>query len=193
MSPTSRLKLRLFAFFALWFAPVTALVSWSISRLFGDDESLARILVTSGIGGLLYGAAMAIFVGRAHIRGVRNHASLMSDEVLGVRQVRSLVLAAPVEDLFEHALQTVQALPRARITTVDRNGGVIEARVPASWKSWGELVSVRVSRTPMGETSVSIASRPSFRFTVADYGTNLGNVVAIERALRLRAGELDIQ
>lgn len=182
MTANARLYLKLFAHMAIPFAIVMLPFNW-LATMITEDLSNGWAIGTSAASAVLYGAFMARVFGRRHVRAVEALVGAPTDEALSPRQTKILHVDLPPAEVFERCRKAIGAMPRARITSADAATGVIEAKVGAAMKSWGEIVNVRVEPAPSGTSSIEISSRPSFRPTIVDYGVNLQNVLAIERAL----------
>ena len=76
---------------------------------------------------------------------------------------------------FNHAERALVSL-HARITRSDLQGGLIEATLPLSWRSWGETFTVRISGLD-GAVLLDVSSRPrTLMFGFMDFGKNADNV-----------------
>jgi hypothetical protein len=73
-----------------------------------------------------------------------------------------------------------------RIVGEDRDRRTIAARVPFSFKSWGEVVTVQLSGVD-GDVRVDVASQSSWRMTLGDWGKNRHNVDLVLQFLNARS------
>jgi hypothetical protein len=76
---------------------------------------------------------------------------------------------------FNHAERALTSL-HARITRSDLQSGLIEATFPASWRSWGEAFTVRISGGDR-DVLLDVNSRPrTLMFGFMDFGKSGDNV-----------------
>jgi hypothetical protein len=61
------------------------------------------------------------------------------------------------------------------VTVADRSGGRLEARMPMTFRSWGEWVQVDVSGAD-GNVLLRIRSASRWRTTLIDWGKNADNL-----------------
>lgn len=63
----------------------------------------------------------------------------------------------------------------AEIINEDSGSGIIKAKTKISWKSFGEIITIRFSENGK-QVTVFVESRPLLGTTLVDYGKNLQNV-----------------
>jgi hypothetical protein len=92
-----------------------------------------------------------------------------------VKRESSINLQGSYDDLWD---ECIAALKRAKINikTLDAKQGLIEGNTSASWKSWGEIVVVQVTRLSNEECKVQIKSDSKMVTTLYDYGKNASNI-----------------
>jgi hypothetical protein len=81
--------------------------------------------------------------------------------------------------VFDAFAAAVAAL-RARVERQDRDAGLLEARTRMGMRSWGERLTVEVTRGSGGRTHVAVSSK--LRAQLVDWGKNRENVDRIMRA-----------
>lgn len=64
-------------------------------------------------------------------------------------------------------------------TMVSETSTRLTARTGVSWRSFGEVISCDIESHGSSLQSITVASRPWFPMTLADYGANLSNVRAV--------------
>jgi hypothetical protein len=65
---------------------------------------------------------------------------------------------------------------KVRLTAIDAKQGMIEGRTSRNWRSWGEIIDIRVAQTQPTECTVHIKSRCSQAGVVIDWGKNASNI-----------------
>jgi hypothetical protein len=85
------------------------------------------------------------------------------------------------EDAFARVKQALTVIG-AVITAEHEPAGQIEAKVPFSFKSWGELVKVQVTGSD-DQVLVNIVSQTAWWATLGDWGKNQQNVDLIRQFL----------
>ena len=71
----------------------------------------------------------------------------------------------------------------AKIKSEDRDQGLIKAEVGMSWKSFGEVVYIKISEQNSGHVSVQVSSSPKVKTTLVDFGKGSANVERITSLL----------
>ncbi len=93
---------------------------------------------------------------------------------------------------FNHAERALTSL-HARITQSDLQSGLIQATFPASWQSWGEMFTVRISGGD-GAVLLDVTSRPrTLMFGFLDFGKNADNVRRFATAPAFDSSTVDAQ
>lgn len=142
------------------------------------------------VSGLLYGFMMTLFVGIYHKRSVKRKGFSLSEDMLRVHQNRNLSLSLPYETAFNDCIRALESLEKSNVKTADSSTGKIEVTVGWSWKSWGEKITINISKSEDNQTEIDISSRPTLRTTIVDYSKNFENVENISIFLRQRASDL---
>jgi hypothetical protein len=90
-------------------------------------------------------------------------------------QERTADVALDAAAAFAASLAALQVIPKLRIAKEDRDAGEIDARTRMTWRSFGELVTVRVTKLGDDRARVRIRSEPIGR-QQWDYGKSVENV-----------------
>ncbi|MEW6599830.1 MAG: hypothetical protein AB1499_02580 [Nitrospirota bacterium] len=145
------------------------------SSLYGPDIGLPAGLIS----GLVLGAIMFVILGLLHGRAVRKVSGSASAQSLSTFQNRSIKLPLSFEKSFDLSLESLGVIRKCRVREQDRSGGIIVAESSVNWKTWGDTISIELTRTGGEETGVRVSSRPTSWSTIVDYGKNLDNVEKI--------------
>ncbi len=130
--------------------------------------------------GILFGLAMSAVLGTLALRVTRG----LKPGALAVRQERTVDVAGSRAEATERARAALAAIPGARPPTLDDAAGSLETRVGPDWRSWGEVVTARLTQSSPGLFRVCVRSRPRWWTTVVDYGKGFRNVEAVVAALK---------
>jgi hypothetical protein len=169
------------AYAVLWAAAVSAVAAGV--RYLTEDHDSFQIIAGAVVGCLAGFRVLARSFRREQEAAVLTPGAAPPGDSLAV--VCSLMLDCELAHGFDAALGAARMLPRIKIVRVDRDRGLIVARVGLSGQSWGERIGVRVSATESaGPTRVEVESRPSWRLTLTDGGRNTANVGTICTAIR---------
>lgn len=101
------------------------------------------------------------------------------------RQISFEVVGTP-DDLL---MPMVQALSDMRCYRFSRDGLIVTARTPISWRSIGEVMTVRLSDAAAGRTLVEASSHSALRTVIFDWGKNNYNLKRFETAFRARMAQ----
>jgi hypothetical protein len=100
-----------------------------------------------------------------------------------VSQSSVLTIAGPVESAVRSAQRALVLVGAKDVRVETGTDARLHARVPMSWNSWGERLRLDFTSTSADAVQVRVASSPSFRLTLVDFGKNLQNVERIRDAL----------
>jgi hypothetical protein len=158
------------------------MVALGLSRGFGVGFSLRLVLVTvvlSAVGALLVAGILLWFVGRGAARLERQGIGFTNTEPV---QERSVEVALPATAAFETSLSALKAIRKIRIVRKNEDAGEIDARTGMTWRSLGELISIRVISLGDDRVRIGIRSEPATKQKV-DYGKSVENVELFLRAM----------
>jgi hypothetical protein len=88
---------------------------------------------------------------------------------------RSEEVDGDLTSVYEASRRALLKLQKLRLVKDDAVTGELDAKTAATWNSWGELISVRVTGNGP-HTTVHISSRPRLSTTVVDGGKSVENV-----------------
>jgi hypothetical protein len=98
---------------------------------------------------------------------------------MAVTRSQTTEVALPLDQAFETCLEAPTAVRRASLKDTDEETHTITVKVPISFKSWGERVTLQLRPAGPDATTVEVTSTASFPLTMADYGKNAQNVQQI--------------
>jgi hypothetical protein len=138
------------------------------------------------INGVLFGALAAFLFTRLQYHGVRRHAGVINDETLSTHQGREIAISLKPFKVFYWTVDALDHLRNCRIRLKDEEGGLIEAEMGMSWKTWGEKIRIRIMPVEGERSSVKIESRPLFKHSLVDYGKAHENIKRIVASIEER-------
>jgi hypothetical protein len=150
-----------------------------LSLSYGIYTGMAAGIVTGVIFGFLL--SLALFV--MQVVSVKMMPYGLSEETLGVYQVRTLEMELPYEETFILCEASLGAVRGAKLRSEDRGEGRIDARTGINWKTFGDDISIDILRSDIGQL-IRVVSRPTLMATIVDYGQNLENVEKIAGYLK---------
>jgi hypothetical protein len=139
------------------------------------SSGLLMGLVTGLVMGAIFGLLLSSLLFLMQFATVRLMSYDVSEETLGVYQVRTLEMGLPYEEAFILCVASLQAVKGAKLQSEDRAEGRIEAKTGINWKTLGDDISIDILRSSH-TMRIRVVSRPSLMTTVVDYGQNLDNV-----------------
>jgi len=142
---------------------------------------LITVAVSAG-GALIAGAALTWMSRRGAVRLAREGFSVTNMDPI---QERLVDVALDAAAAFEASLAALQVIPKFRIVREDGDAGEIDGRTGMSWRSFGELVTVRVARVDKVHARITIRSEPATRQKV-DYGKSVESVELFLRQIGQR-------
>lgn len=101
---------------------------------------------------------------------------------MGKQSDRYMQLEVSAKDTFTACMNIIEGLG-FKITASDESRGFIQAKVAISKMSWGETVTIQITRVSPRSCRVSLLSQSTW-FTLVDWGKNDENVDAIEWRLK---------
>ena len=145
--------------------------------LSGDGFALWKFVYLT----LAFGTTMSLIMVSHHKFEVQKRVSNeLTDENLKVSQ-KSELFSKVSKTEFITRLQKDKVLNRMKLNEIE-NG--VELIAGFTWKSWGEIVEVRINELSQNEYIYKIASRPKLKTTLVDYGKNLENIQTIQKILK---------
>ena len=95
-----------------------------------------------------------------------------------VRQEHSRDLNLPYEQAFRACGSALDNMALREVQS-DESSGAITAKTKMTWKSFGEIIDIRIIGLNENKTRIEVQSRPLLRTTMVDYGKNLENIEKI--------------
>ncbi len=161
--------IRLFARLFAWLEGVFGLLSFLLWLQSGNPEVWVRLLGLGATMSIVFGICQ-ILVRRSGVSGV-------------VRTSQSVSLTIPTS-VYEAAAVSREALSRMGAKDVKAaDGPTLTARMPMSWRSFGEAIGIQMRPVGPGVVEVGMSSHPRIRTTLVDYGKNLDNIEAFLEAI----------
>ena len=102
---------------------------------------------------------------------------------IGPRQNRTELIQSSYDETFNKSLKALKHIG-AKVKTSNKNDGFILAKMPMSWKSFGEVLEVIIAKESDEQIKVRISSSPSLKTTMVDYGKSRQNVNSFFEALK---------
>jgi hypothetical protein len=115
---------------------------------------------------------MSLIMGTFHKLKTKN---ISIGKYITPEQSVSFELIDSAEELFKKCIQVLNQMG-AKITDQNKISGEIKASTSMSWKSFGELILIRMTENKNGKTEIYISSSPKLRTTLLDYGKGYENV-----------------
>jgi len=141
--------------------------------------------ITSGLTqGLFFALSISLIIGTFHKIMTRNMSADRGGHI-EPRQSLTETVVGPYDTVFEKCIHTLQQR-KAKIIYSDKKNGSIVAKLPASWKSFGEELKVYLEKEDGAdkEAKVTISSSPRVKTTIVDYGKGLQNVTTLLTAIK---------
>lgn len=158
-----------------------------LAELFSDltilpfREALGRSIST----GLFFGGVLTLVMGTFHILKVRKAAGGKADgDIYSVRQERRFEVGLERSKAFTAAENYLGQTRGFSFSLKDPEAGVLEARTPFNFTTFGNILTVSLSPSEGGKTPVAVTSRPVLFITLADYGDNYTLAKETEEHLR---------
>jgi hypothetical protein len=143
-----------------------------VGTFFATSWTLATTAAASAIAGILFGSSMALILYMAD-RKLRSRGIDLPNA--NVFQERVVELAGSREEISAGIDRALGDL-KASILPSEPGNEKILARVPWSWKSFGEVLSIEIKPGESAKHQVRVSSRPRLKTTIVDYGKNAENV-----------------
>lgn len=88
---------------------------------------------------------------------------------------KSFDVAIDYQAAFDRAKNTLPLIG-ARMDYCNASEGIIKASTGRSWKSFGEIIEIKIGKNR--NTTIHVQSKPLVKFTVMDCGRNYENIQA---------------
>lgn len=134
---------------------------------------LRLALADAFVNGAALALVLTLVVCTLHVSRVRKAAGPNSGrDIYSFPQVREVSSRLDAERAFSVMRHYIEEVARLTVTSVDQEGGRLEARSGLTWMTFGNSLSVHVAKREGGGSHVTVSSRPLF-FALADYGESL--------------------
>ena len=101
---------------------------------------------------------------------------------MGASYEETMIVPTAAADVGQRAFEVLRNLQGAAGSIATTQPGVLRASFRATWRRWGEKVTVHIAQASDG-TVVRIRSACAFPLQVFDWGVNRGNVQRIRAGL----------
>jgi hypothetical protein len=135
---------------------------------------LVIVAVAAVVAGALFGTAMSLVLGGIQLRAERRTLGRVRGR--GGCASATIPVGTPAAEVLRRGAEAAAALPRAELTSVDPEAGILVLRGGMSWRSWGERIEITAAPRFDSATDVTITSRSAIPWTLVDYGVNARNV-----------------
>lgn len=136
------------------------------------------------VNGTALALALTVLIGTFHVVRVRKAAGPNSGrDIYGFPQVREISSRLDPERAFAAMRHYLEEVARLTVTSVDQEGGRLEARSGLTLLTFGTKLTVQVSKRESGGSHVTVSSRP-LTLALADYGESLRTADAAADYLR---------
>ncbi len=176
-----KLYLKLFIISGFPFALIAGMI------LTHKDGILNKVIFGS-ISGLLFGLAASSILMFLHISLGRKVVPEITDYDPAVHQKDQVKVPLPYNEAFSLCLESLKTIKKCEIEAEVLSEGKITARAGLNWKTWGDIISLKLKKINNDNTDVWISSRPYARTTLLDFGKNLQNVWKIKEYLLGHSG-----
>jgi hypothetical protein len=185
MGPVTRLCLRLFVRFFVFFGVSAGIPAVAIVVLLGGPRAgCAGIGVAVMVVAVIV-TPLALVTAATQVHAVKKLGLPVTDDTLSTRQVKTVLVNCSYATALERCLAEIRSQPRTVIGEGTKLAeGVIHARTLVSGRSWGEKLEIRLRKRNDDWTRVTVSSRPQFFMRLLDRGHNLRNVERIIRSLQ---------
>lgn len=154
--------------------PSVLVASAAIYAAIRRPTGLLMAMFLGLLAGAAYSACFATATAYVQGRSVRRITGKSpTDATLDVVQKRAFLMSMPRDMAFEACVGVLGHIPGCSVISADPTSGVIVARTLPTYKTLGNTITVRMSRTSETETAVHLVSRPVVPGTLFDYGSSL--------------------
>ena len=176
-----KLYLKLFIISGFPFGLITGMI-------FSQKDAFLNGIILGSITGLLFGLAVSSLLVILHIYLGRKVVPKITDYDPAVHQKDHVKVPLSYNETFSLCLESLKTIKKCAIETQVLSRGKITARAGLNWKTWGDIISLKLRKLDNDNTYVYISSRPYARTTLVDFGKNLQNVWKIKEYLLGHAG-----
>jgi hypothetical protein len=150
-----------------------------ILALQNNDLLKVGLVVCLLMPSIIIAGLMALSIGTLHVKTATSISTTDSKAALETRHTRTIQIPLPYRRAFELCTLSLNTIDRCQIRRTDHSQGTIEAKTGISWKTFGDIISFKISPSGTRTTQVEVTSRPTWRTVIVDYGRNLEHVERI--------------
>jgi hypothetical protein len=151
----------------------------SIGILAGFETGVESGIKSGASSGFIFGLFMSLILGTIHKLKTRKMAK--AGDVTPT-QSATIELGCNLALAFDKCIQALNQFG-AKIELQDKVKSEIKATSGMTWRSWGEVLTVRLSRIDTEKVKIEISSSPKLKMTLVDYGKGRENVEKITKIL----------
>jgi CRISPR/Cas system-associated endoribonuclease Cas2 len=165
--------------FFLWSVLVYGLFSIGFDLLFSNGVEPVKLIFEVVAFSLIFSTIMTIIqVNKVKAKGVEK----ITDENLAVVQEKTFV-SEMNQDQVLSILKSHRILGKYKIESSDDR---IQLRTAQGFRTWGEVISIKMARAGDAKFEYCVTSRPRFKTMIADDGENLQNIKLVGGILKNR-------
>ena len=170
-----RLYIKLFLYTGIPFGVIMGIIV-------GYSDGLSRGILSGLIQGLIFGFFMSLILGTTHKMTTKNIFSDLKDYIRP-HQTLDVSFNESLDSVFEKCLQSLNKI-KAKAVVSNKEKCLITAKMPMSWKSFGEEIEIKLSKESETKIRATVTSTPSFKTTLLDYGKGRQNVTLFVKELK---------
>ena len=165
-----------------------ALVAFGGGLLFGIFQSVKIHSISGFTDGIMFGAMLAvIMVPILIILDIIQKVKCYSKYKIidfEINQERKFILTSDYAFIFHEICEQLNNQNNIKIHKKKIEKGIIEARTNSSWKSFGEIIKIKLFKSTGGNIVV-LSSKPRISITMIDYCRNFENVENIMKDIKM--------
>ena len=163
------------------------LVAFGGGLLFGIFQSVKIHSINGFTDGIMFGAMLAatmvpILIILDIIQKVKCYLKYKVID-FEINQERKFILTSDYAFIFNKICEQLNNQKNIKIHKKEIESGIIEAVTKSSWKSFGEIIKIKLFKSTSGNIVV-LSSKPKISITMIDYCRNLENVENIMKDIK---------
>ncbi len=151
--------------------------------LFGLLMSLKIGLWSGVIAGIMFGVSICAIIAIIFLPIDYFLTKKLPHEALNVRQDREIQVKGNFDYVFQKCIDILKSFKIIKIVTPIKEKNSISARTKLSLFSFGEDIKLQFEILDQDISKIHIGSRPTYKYTLLDYGKNYKNVELINKAI----------
>lgn len=169
------------------YLPLIFILAYVLPHLLFNDSISANYLLYNAIWGAIVGFGILLW-SNAKARRISGR---NDEEVYKARQKRNLTLLVNYDKAFEICKEAVNSLNRAKIKSEDLEKGIIKVKTGITWDSFGQIITLSLTKINENLTEVEISTRPIPRTALVDYGEGWKYSEEISKYLKEKDAEIN--